>query len=51
MLNPHQNLKEWLNTIDKSNLQDIAFLLSGSLYFSQVFEAAHDSEKMLEKFW
>lgn len=51
MLNPHQSFKDWLNSIDKTDLQDIAFLLSTSPYFSEARELIFKPEEMLEKFW
>lgn len=58
MLNPHQNFKEWLSSIDNTNLLDIAFLQVGSPYFnellevdSELLEMASYSERMMEKFW
>ncbi|OTG78819.1 hypothetical protein B9T23_01750 [Acinetobacter terrae] len=50
MLNPHQSFKDWLNSINQTNLQDIAFLLCTSPYFSEAREIVYKPEKMLEKF-
>lgn len=51
MLNPHKSFKDWLNSIEKSNLQDIAFLLSSSPYFHEVRDLVLKTDEMLEKFW
>lgn len=50
MLNPHQSFKAWLDTIDNSNLQDIAFLLSVNPYFKEVRDIAVGPDDIVDKF-
>lgn len=50
MLNPNKLLKEWLSSINESDLQDIAALLSTSSYFNEVRQSFGD-DNMLDKFW
>lgn len=50
MLNPNELLKEWLQTINESDLQDIAALLSTSPSFALVREA-FGGDNMLDEFW